>query len=129
MVDPVTGLPGKSEWLPTMRAIKEGLDAWEAEQKRARDFEAKSAAARQQIADRQAWLESKQKAPTLEDLKAKHGPNWGLKAAKDDEEARARKLAIMKDANRQAFEAECKEAGFPLDSPVSPSLAKLIRTA
>jgi hypothetical protein len=67
--------------------------------------------------------------PTLEELKAKYGPNWGIKApeTKEDAEARRRRMEVIQRANRIAFERECAKAGWPKDSPISPSLAKLIK--
>lgn len=128
VVDPVTGLPGRSEWLPTMKAIKEALDGWAAEEKRAREFEARLQAAEQQIADRKAWQEKQKTKPTLEEMKAKYGDNWGLKSASpESQESKAKRTVAMQEANRAAFEAECKAAGMPLDSTASPSLTALIK--
>jgi hypothetical protein len=73
---PVTGLPSKKDWLPT---VKEVHDACE---------EAAAPAIRQQQRDRQiAQTLAEREAieaqrgevrPTLEQLKAKYGPDWGL---------------------------------------------------
>lgn len=67
--------------------------------------------------------------PTLEELKAKHGPNWGITppSTEDEARARARRRALTEEANRRFFERECHAAGMPVTSAVSPSLAKLIR--
>lgn len=67
--------------------------------------------------------------PTLVELKAKHGPNWGIKGEDGEEAAaaRRRRMEALQRANRIAFERECVKAGWPKDSPISPSLAKLIR--
>lgn len=128
VVDPVTGLPGRSEWLPTMRATREALEAWEAEQNRSREFEARQQAAVQQIAERKAWQEQQKIKPTLDQLKAKYGENWGLQTTSpENKEVKAKRTATMQEANRTAFEAECRAAGMPLDSSVSPSLAALIK--
>lgn len=130
VVDPLTGLPGRSEWLPTMKATKEALDAWEAEQKRAREFEARQQAAERQISERKAWQEKQKTKPTLDEMKAKYGENWSLKSiSPESQESKAKRTATMQDANRAAFKAECEAAGMPLDSAVSPSLAAIIKAA
>jgi hypothetical protein len=129
VVDPVTGLPGRSEWLPTMRAIREALEAWEAEQKRVREFEARQQAAAQQIAERKASQEQQKIKPTHEEMQAKYGPNWGLAEPPDaGERLRQSRIAKIADANLRLFKAECTAAGMPLDSAISPSLAALIRS-
>ncbi len=73
---PVTGLPTKKSWLPT---VKEVYDACE---------EAAAPAVRQQerdrivaetLAERDAIEAARgQVRPTMEQLKEKYGPNWGL---------------------------------------------------
>lgn len=62
-------------------------------------------------------------------LRAKYGPNWGLKGPEGEEEAaaRQRRREVIERANRRAFEAECLRAGYPKDSPISPTLAAIIR--
>lgn len=67
--------------------------------------------------------------PTMEELKAKHGPKWGIKGEDSEEAARARRrrMEAIERANRIAFERECRAAGVPVTSTVSPSLAKIIR--
>jgi hypothetical protein len=67
--------------------------------------------------------------PNLEELKAKHGENWGITppSRDDDDRARERRRKYTEAANRMAFERECLAAGVPTTSTVSPTLARLIR--
>ena len=129
VVDPITGLPGRSEWLPSLKAVKDALDAWAADQQRARERAQRADAEAKQIADREAWLAQKAHRPTYQELKAKHGPNWGVTAAsRDDEErAKARRREVIAAANRRMFIAECRRAGVSADRGVSPELEKLVR--
>ena len=130
VVDPITGLPGRSEWLPSLKAVKDALDAFQAEQQRASDRKARLAAEAKQIAEREAWLKSKARRPTIEELRAKHGPNWGITAPnrEDEERAKTRRRELIAEANRRMFAAECRRAGVsPTGRLVSPELEKLVR--
>ena len=52
----------------------------------------------------------------------------GLKeGAADTEAQKAARRSLLVDANRRSFVAECESAGFSPDSPISPSLAAMIR--
>lgn len=125
IVDPLTGLPGKTEWLPSLRKVKETLDARSAE---LRERDAVDARERAQIEARKQEAAARIHRPTLEELQAKHGPNWGLAPPPGNEEAaRERRRELLTEVNRRAFEAECRSAGVPTDSAVSPSLAAIIR--
>lgn len=73
---PVTGLPSKIGWLPTVKEVHDACD------------EAAGPAVRQQQRERQvAELMAEREAieaqrgqvrPTMEEMKAKYGPDWGL---------------------------------------------------
>lgn len=122
VVDPLTGLPGQSEWLPTLAKVKAALDS--------RAFTIAQAAEREeriarQLAERKQAEEAVKRKPTFEELKAKYGPNWGLKTESEDEQ-RAKRREALNLANRRTFEAECDAAGIPRDSQVSPTLRALI---
>jgi len=98
VVDPLTGLPGKSEWLPSLRAVKQALDERHDDIAR---FERLAAIEQQQLAER-ARLNNclGQHRPTYDELRAKHGPNWGLTTvAERDDELRQRALALIAEAN------------------------------
>lgn len=77
--DPRTGLPGRLKWLPTVSEVREACDEF---------VEADMAAVRrerewsEQLHRRKEWeafQEVKKTRPSLDELKAKYGPNWGLK--------------------------------------------------
>lgn len=115
VVDPLTGLPGKSEWLPSLRAVKVALDERHAELARLERFQE---AERKQLADRQAHDADRQHRPTLEQLQSKHGENWGI-GPTDDRALRARELALalIANANDRLRAAEYRAAGMaPLEA-------------
>ncbi len=124
VVDPVTGLSGRVEWLPPLAKVKAALDE--------RAFQISQAVERTereraQLDARKADAERAKHKPTLEELKAKYGPNWGLSPPpKENEEAQNRRRAFQDKANRRIFEGECRAAGMPADSNVSPSLRRLL---
>lgn len=70
---PVTGLPSKTGWLPT---IKEVTDACNAAVEPIRQQEARLKRIKEQMEMRER-MEHGEK-PTLEQLKEKYGPNWGM---------------------------------------------------
>lgn len=125
VTDPRSGLPSRSQWLPTVKEVRDACEdlAW-----RQQETAAAVAREQQQLRERRQWLASQERRPTLDELKAKHGENWGLKAdVKAEETARAqRRKSLQIDANRTVFERECAAAGMPANSTVSPGLASLI---
>jgi hypothetical protein len=130
VVDPITGLPGRSEWLPSLKAVKDALDASVADQQRAQEREARKAAEAKLIAEREAWLKDKARKPTYDELKAKYGENWGITppSREEDEKARARRRESLIEANRKMFARECRRAGVsPEGRLISPELEKLVR--
>ena len=70
---PVTGLPSKVSWLPT---IKEVTDACNAAIEPIRHHEARLKRIKEQLEMRER--EDRGEKPTMEQLKAKYGENWGL---------------------------------------------------
>jgi len=69
---------------------------------------------------------------TYDDLKARHGDNWGLSSGTTDQEraaAAARRREILEEANRRTFEAECKAADVDPAGGISPTLRKLLAAA
>lgn len=124
VTDPRTGLPSRSDFLPT---VKEVHDACELIVEREARAVAREKMEREQVAETKRLNDFYRNQPKV-DLKARHGPNWGMKCdpEKENEAAAERRRVLLADANRRVFEAECQAAGFPLDSPVSPSLARLL---
>jgi hypothetical protein len=71
VTDPRVGLPRKKTWLPS---VKEVYDACEDEQRPIREEEARQERIRKQLAER----EQPHEKPTLQQLRDKYGPNWGI---------------------------------------------------
>jgi hypothetical protein len=72
---PVTGLPSKKSWLPT---VKEVFDACEELDEKVRQAIARERRIREQFAAREEENRLKHQAPTIEQLQAKYGQNYGL---------------------------------------------------
>ncbi|TAL43812.1 MAG: hypothetical protein EPN91_05505 [Salinibacterium sp.] len=72
---PATGLPSRSNWLPT---VKEVADACEAAISWRREREAREERIRKQLQEREEFERARDARPTLEQLKAKYGPDWGI---------------------------------------------------
>lgn len=70
---PATGLPSKKSWLPT---IKEVTDACDEAEETSKQQVARERRIEEQIAARAA--DEAAPKPTLEELQAKYGKNWGL---------------------------------------------------
>lgn len=126
VTDPRSGLPSRLQWLPS---VKEVRDACEELDQRDRRLAERKKLERETIEDLKRQDANRSSRPTLEELKAKYGENWGLrsndKAVQTEKDERRKSL--QQRANQAAFEAECEANGFPSDSPISPSLAALIK--
>lgn len=125
VVDPVTGLPGRSEWLPSIAKVKEALDsrALHIGMQRAREQRE-----REQLAERERELAAAKAKPTREQLLERHGANFGLTEASDaSEQRRAKLLEQIAKANRRLLKKECEAAGVDAALGVSPSLTALIK--
>jgi hypothetical protein len=72
---PVSGLPAKKSWLPT---VKEVFDACELEADRDRQQTARERRIQEQFAAREEQDRLDAVKPSLEQLREKYGPNWGL---------------------------------------------------
>jgi hypothetical protein len=124
VTDPRSGIPSRSQWLPTVKEVRDACE--EIDQRRRAVAQMKKREA-EQLAARKAAELSRDRRPTYEELKAQYGENWGMPAdARSDHRAEQRK-AVQIMANEETFKAECRSAGVPEDSQISPSLAALIR--
>ena len=66
--------------------------------------------------------------PTLDELRAKHGPNWGLQLAPENDEARCKRREMLsRRANKTFLERECADVGVNPARAFSPVLEALIR--
>lgn len=73
---PVTGLPTKKSWLPTVKEVHDACEEAAAPAVRQRERERHVA---ELLAEREAIEAARgQIRPTLEEMKAKYGPDWGL---------------------------------------------------
>jgi hypothetical protein len=124
VTDPRSGLPSRSQWLPTVKEVRDACE--EIDQRRRAMAQMKKREA-EQLAARKAAELSRDRRPTYEELKAQYGDNWGMAPAEDQTKREESRRALQEKANRKAFAAECKAAGVPEDSQISPSLAALVR--
>jgi hypothetical protein len=72
---PVTGLPSKKSWLPT---VKEVFDFCEELDDRIKQKIIRERCVKEQFAARAEDDRLKANRPTIEELKARYGENWGL---------------------------------------------------
>jgi hypothetical protein len=92
LIDPLTGLPGRSKWLPTVSEIREACQEIHGLNQRMEEWER---GARAQVAERIQREAEKAKRPTLEQLREKHGATYGMdanlaKPLKDETDERRR---------------------------------------
>ena len=128
VVDPETGLPGRSEWLPSLKAVRDALVAFEEQRRREQARRARAQAAQGRAAEGDAWEAKRAERPTFDELRARYGPNWGMKGAEAEDESAARKRQREQtEQARRFFERECARAGLPKDSPISPTLATITK--
>lgn len=94
--DPRFGLPAKSKWLPTIFEIKDACEAAMAPY----DRRQREAAAEE---ERRLMLSAPPvDRPTYEEMKAKHGENWGIRDPKGDRQRVA----------ARTLDDLCREAGI-----------------
>lgn len=124
VVDPVTGLPGRSEWLPSLKKVKEALDERNGFIARLQEAAERE---REQIEARRREERERAPRPTLDKLKEQYGETWGLTVEANSEKLKETRCASMQDANRRTFIEECDAAGVDPALGVSPSLLKLLR--
>lgn len=125
VTDPRSGLPSSSQWLPTVKEVRDACEAIDGQRRR---IAAMAAREEEQLVERRKFEETKKTKPTYDDLKAKYGENWGLQTpTAESEEIKEARKAMQQQANRAAFEAECNSAGMPLNSTASPSLVAILK--
>jgi hypothetical protein len=86
---PATGLPSKKGWLPT---VKEVRDACEGEFESAREEHFRLKRIKEQLEMRERM--EKGERPTMAQLKAKYGENWGIGEPEKPVEAKAQAPTI-----------------------------------
>jgi hypothetical protein len=129
VTDPRTGLPGRMKFPPAVAEVREACELAMGPVNARAAREKREAEAAAQVAERERLEEFCRTVPKV-DLKERHGPNYGLGSpgiVKEDE-ARAKHLARVADANERLFRHECKAAGIDPDkTDVSPALAAIIK--
>ena len=130
VTDPRTGLPSRSTWLPTVAEVRQAADA---------EIDFRSRQERRRAADdevlRLRKLDEQERErrfrPTIDELKAKYGFNWGLQSTADDEAQREAARAKMRAAAARTnaeIAAEWGEQRPPTIAgiPISKSLANAL---
>lgn len=116
------GIPRRIKYLNNLAAIREACDELYAPIAREKRRQ------RERAEQAEPPLLPREGRANYANLKAKHGPNWGMQPREDVKGGAAKKQHDLQvRANKIFFERECAAAGFPKDSPISPSLAKKIR--
>lgn len=124
VTDPRSGLPSRSQWLPTVKEVRDACEEIDYRRRAVAQMQKREA---EQLAARKAAELNRERRPTYDELKARYGENWGMTPDDEPNKRSLRRTAIQQEANRRAFVAECKAAGVPEDSQISPSLAALIK--
>jgi hypothetical protein len=119
---PATGLPSKKGWLPT---VKEVVDACNDIVEFSVQHEARLKRIKEQLEMRER--EDRGEKPTLEQLKAKYGENWGLPAPGNiktpEEKAEENAAALEREQGR--VRAEYEQLGMKAPSKWALSLTAL----
>lgn len=125
------GVPSTTRFLPTPADIIAWAEREVAEWKAIVDRDDHEKAIREEMKQRakdETELDAKRQIrPTLQQMKDKYGPNWGISSAdKEDLVVKQARLGVMARANTAAFEAECRAAGVDPNRVASPSLERLL---
>lgn len=91
----ISGIPAKFKFLPSIAEIREHLDLWD-EPYRAAEIRAR---------EKPLQIEGpKVPKPTMDELRAKYGPNWGLKTVRQESKNKFPELRDL-----------CAQAGVSVD--------------
>lgn len=129
--DPLKGVARETRFLPTVADVvgwcereKAGLQVIVD-----RDDFARAAAREREEIERaeQQLAAARATRPTLQQMEEKHGPRWGMRELeKEDLLVKQARTAKLEQANRAAFEAECRAAKIDPSRVASPSLERLL---
>jgi hypothetical protein len=123
-LSPLSGIPSKYKFIPSLVGVKEELEERYAPILRAAERER----ARNQTITHLRIAGPVTQRPTLEELKQKYGPTFGLTKVEDvDDERRQRRAAMTVRGNRIVLERDCREAGVDPDRGFSAALEKVLR--
>lgn len=111
---PVTGIPGRLKWPPSIYELRE---ACEAELAPVEAAKSRADQAERQLAEREQYEKTRAEIArmSIDELKAKYGDRWGLAAEKEDKEAKQKRENLRHMANRRYH-------GEVSDNYVSPAL-------
>ncbi len=130
--DPVHGVSRETRFLPTVADVVAFCERETADMRKPVETEDRDARILREMAER-AEAEAKLQAeratrPTIDEMKAKHGPNWGLTPT-GHAPPRALSREYMQKINQRIHEAELKHYGMPPDSNVSAALVIALTTS
>lgn len=119
VTDPVDGIASRQKWRPHLSEIREACDEQMAPIYREQQRQRRAAETASILKDSDMPREAR---PTYDDLKAKYGPNWGMSAREEDQEAKQRQREQIDRANKVLFERE--SAGNPWASSYLTDLVR-----
>ncbi len=123
VTDPRTGIPGRSKWLPAVAEIRDFCEAEYEPVRRRQEYDRRAEERKRALPP----PDDRASRPTVADLKAKYGENWGIEAGPTQKQRREGSLKEIEAANRIVFERECRREGIEPKGGVSPSLLRLIK--
>jgi hypothetical protein len=130
VADPLCGLPGTSKWLPQAPEVREACEEIMGPRRREAEREERI---KRQLAEREQEDHAREERPSYDDLKAKHGPNWGLQdgdaeiiGGKETPEMAARRTARRDLAIAREYAAAGVEPVMVGDLVLSPSLLRTL---
>lgn len=129
--DPVHGVSRETKFLPTVADLVGWCERATAAMRHPIDIEDREIRRRRAAKEaEEEWKRidaARSARPSIDDLRAKYGPNWGLKSVTDEtREAKEKNVALLNEANERGFKKACEIYGVPADSKVSPMLAQII---
>ncbi len=119
--DPYTGIASKREWMPEPFHVREFCDALMETERRAEERERRLAGTERILAESRAREAEEKPRESYEQLKARHGENFGLSTVTP---VSSQERAIER-ANRRMLEMAGTDFGKTI--PVSPMLERLLR--
>jgi len=134
--DPLRGVKRETRFLPEIADIVKWCERETEALRKPVDEEDRERAFREQsrrLAEEEAyWADQRKARPTLDELRAEHGPTWGIVQAEQDVATRAASQAQLAEANERALLAEYAAAGLePIRAGdgtlISLTLAKMLQ--
>lgn len=128
--DVLTGVPRDVKFLPTPSDVIAWCERETTELRRPVDREDRDGQMREQFSkladDEKFWAADRAARPSYDDLKAKHGENWGIQQ-RDETRNRDFAKAEIAAATTELRRRENIAAGLDPDAPVSAALLKAMR--